>query len=679
MINSAPKLSLALQYYQAGQWGAAEQLYREVLADDPQNADAHHLLGLVALQSGKYQLAVEQILLATRLNSGVAAYHSNLGIAYHALKKLDDAIACFRQAIGISPNHAEAHNNLASALQEQGKVHEAIASWRRAVALKLNYVDAWSNLAVALRQVGLAEESVACRREVHRLMPDRADYCSDLGTALPDQGKLDEAITFFRRAIRLAPAFPLPHTNLGNALLELGQLDEARQSYERALELKPELAEAHVGLGTVQNEQGNSTEAIQHYLTAIRIRPNLAAAHCRLGIVLEERGDFSAAEKSFRAGIAADPRYAAAYAELANLLRAGLPAEDLSAQQQLLSDSGLPLQQRAALHFGLAQVFDARGEYAQAAEHSSMANALRVTQWQSVGQEYDPKAHSEFVNRIIAEFTPEFFARVDGFGLPTERPIFLVGLPRSGTTLIEQILAGHSQVFAAGELPLAHNAFVAEYGNMTGASHSGLDRDNIQRLASWYLDELNRRNATALRVIDKMPDNYLYLGFLAATFPRARFVHCRRDLRDVAVSCWMANLRTIRWASAPDDIAARFRDYQRIMDHWHDVLPSPILETSYEETVTNLEAVARRLVAWCGLTWESSCLEFHRGNRTVRTASAVQVRQPVYTTSVGRWRKYEQFLTPLLSAIPDGSQPITVGFSADVTDCATQEKPRLAD
>ena len=159
---------------------------------------------------------------------------------------------------------------------------------------------------------------------------------------------------------------------------------------------------------------------------------------------------------------------------------------------------------------------------------------------------------------------------------------------------------------------------------------------------------------TALRVIDKMPDNYLYMGFLAALFPRARFIHCQRDLRDVAVSCWMSNFRAIRWASTPGDIATRFRDYLRLMDRWREVLPVPVLEISYEETVAGLEGVARKLVAWCGLEWEPGCLEFHRGKRAVRTASAVQVRQPLYATSVGRWKHYEQSLATLLSALPGG-------------------------
>jgi tetratricopeptide (TPR) repeat protein len=653
MDFSAPTLSLAVQYLQSGQRDAAAEICRNVLADNPQNADARNLLGLAAIQAGDYEQAANHFLRAIRLRNGIATFHLNLGVAYQSLKRLDEAIACFRQAVKLGPNVPEAHNNLANSLREQGKVPEAISSWRRAVALRPNYVDARLNLAIALRQKGDMEGSVACLREVLRLRPDRADYCNNLAAALHMQGKADEAIAFYRRAIELAPNFVLPHNNLGNVLQERGKLDDACRCYQRAIELKPDFAPAHVGLASTRNEQGDSAEAIRHYLVAIQIDPGLAAAQCNLGIILEEQGDFAGAERHFRSAIASDFRYAAAHAELASLLRAALPAEDMAAQQQLLTDPGLTQEQRAALHFGLAQVLDSRGAYAEAAEHANVANALRLAQWSTGGQAYDPDAHTQFIDRILAGFTKEFFPRVQGLGVKSERPVFVVGLPRSGTTLIEQILASHSQVFGAGELLLARNAFteVCEDTTKPGLPYPGLDPKGIQGLALRHLEELQRRNATVLRVVDKMPDNYLYLGLLAVLFPRARFIHCRRDFRDVAVSCWLANFRAVRWASDPGHIAARFRDYHRLMNHWRAVLPTPILEVSYEETVNNLEEVARRLIAWCGLEWESNCLEFHRGKRTVRTASSVQVRQPLYKTSVGRWKHYEQSLAPLLKGV----------------------------
>jgi hypothetical protein len=254
---------------------------------------------------------------------------------------------------------------------------------------------------------------------------------------------------------------------------------------------------------------------------------------------------------------------------------------------------------------------------------------------------------------MIAVCTPDFFAQVRGFGLESELPVFVVGLPRSGTTLVEQILASHSQVFGAGEIKLARDTMAA-FGGEGIDSVEGLRRLNrptAQRLASRHLESLRAFHGTALRIVDKMPENYLYLGLLASLFPRAKFIHCRRDLHDVAVSCWMTHFQQIHWANDQQHMASRFSDYERIMEHWRKVLPVPLLEVDYEETVADLEGVARKLVAWCGLAWEPTCLEFHRAKRPVRTVSAVQVRQPVFRTSVGRWKHYEQALASLFAQL----------------------------
>jgi hypothetical protein len=304
-------------------------------------------------------------------------------------------------------------------------------------------------------------------------------------------------------------------------------------------------------------------------------------------------------------------------------------------------------------------VLDARARYDESADCLRQANAINLAALERKQQTYQPAEHERFVTNLIAYFQPELFARLQNSGLRTRRPVFVVGLPRSGTTLIEQVLASHSQVHGAGELLLGRKDFEAipEKLDRTGEPPMAcLDDPRIGtafgQLAEQHDARLAELGEKAQRVVDKMPDNYMYLGLLSILFPDATFIHCRRDLRDVAVSCWMTNFRSIRWASDPEHIASRFTQYVRIMDHWRSILPARFHEVSYEESVDNLETVARRLVAACGLDWEPSCLDFHLTKRPVRTASLTQVRQPVYRKSLARWKNYEQSLCELFAALP---------------------------
>ncbi len=409
----------------------------------------------------------------------------------------------------------------------------------------------------------------------------------------------------------------------------------------------------------MRHDQGHFEQAQAHYREALRHKPDLPVAHAALGTVREELGDFQDAEHCWRTALRHDPRQAGAYAALATLRRGKLPDDDLLALRKLLADPDLNDARRGALHFGLAQVLDARGAYDEAAESLRQANALALAGARKRGQGYDPAEHARFVSGMLSVCTPAFFERVRGFGLEGERPIFIVGLPRSGTTLTEQVLASHSQVFGAGELRFGRDDFEAlAAGDDRGLEALGrLDQPAARRVGEQHLARLRELNADRPRVADKMPDNYLYLGLLAALFPKAKFVHCRRDLRDIAVSCWMTNFRHIRWANDPDHIAARFEQYLRLTDHWKQVLPVPVLEVDYEETVADLEGVARRLVGWCGLDWEPACLAFHEGKRPVRTASVSQVRQPIYKRSVARWKHYEKSLGALFDRLGPAPAP----------------------
>ena len=348
-------------------------------------------------------------------------------------------------------------------------------------------------------------------------------------------------------------------------------------------------------------------------------------------------------------------------------MRSKLPEGDLAALEERLKDDKLAENPRARLLFAFAHALDGKGEFARAAECLREGNALTL-ETNRTRREYAPAEHERFVDGLLRAFDQDFFARLSGAGLESRRPVFVFGLPRSGTTLIEQVLASHSQVYGAGELRLARRSFEGIPGVLgrSGAARDSvgfLDRTAVIRLAETHLERLAEIDKGASsRIVDKMPDNYMYIGLLSIMFPRATFIHCKRDLRDIAVSCWMTDFRSIRWSNDQKSIAARFSQYHRVMSHWKQVLPVSILEVKYEDTVADLESTARRMIEACGLLWELACLNFHRTERPIRTASVMQVRQPVYQRSVARWKNYEPALA---EAIPPVCRPMKTPFPLD--------------
>ncbi|OWK39107.1 TPR domain protein, putative component of TonB system [Fimbriiglobus ruber] len=651
--NAAYHVNLAEAYRGLGQLDRAAECCRTALSIRPQSAEAANNLGMVLLAQGRTAEAADQFREALRLKPDFGMACNNVGNALRLLGDFDGAVTHFRRATRIDPDLAEAHSNLGQLLLERHQPHEALAHLRNAVRLRPGLAEARNNLGNALREMGRVGEARQSYAEALRVNPNLAMTYNNMGQALQEENALDDALAWYQRALQLAPGSARTQTNLASLLAEQERYDEAVTVYRRALELDPTYAKAHSGLGSVRHEQGHFEQAQAHYREALGHEPDLPATLCALGTVYEELGDFKGAENFWRTALGHDPNLAGAYSALATMLRGKLPDDDLAAMRRLLADPDLHDGRRSALHFGLAQILDAHGAYGEAGESLRQANVLALAGREKRGQSYDPTEHARFVSGMMTACSPAFFERVRGIGLDSERPIFIVGLPRSGTTLTEQILASHSRVFGAGELRFARDDFetLAAGDDRRLDALSRLDQLTASRVGEQHLVRLRGLNVDRPHVADKMPDNYLYLGLLAALFPKAKFIHCRRDLRDIAASCWMTNFRHIRWANDVDHIASRFEEYHRIMNHWRRVLPVRVLEVEYEETVADLERMARLLVGWCGLDWEPACLAFHEGKRPVRTASVSQVRQPIYKRSVARWKHYESVLGALFDRL----------------------------
>ena len=550
-----------------------------------------------------------------------------------------------REMISQQPQSGFAWKALSVALQMQG--HEAVPALERTAQLLPLDLEAHSNLGTALRRAGRLDEAVSCFRRALQIRSDIAEVWNNLGNALKDLGRLDEALAAFRRALDLKPDFAKSHNNLGNALQDAGRLDEALESYRRALALEPGFAEAHNNLAITLRLQSRAAEAEVCCRRALEIDPNLPAAIMLLAELCSDQGQFSSAEELLRRMIAIEPESAEAWAGLAGLRK--LTSDDAGwlAEAERIAGKRLPPRQEVSLRYAIAKYFDDVGNYQQAFLNYRRANESTKLHRPA----HDRQRLSQGIDRIIDFHSGEWLSRVGNAANPSERPVLIVGMPRSGTTLAQQILAAHGEVFGAGELPYWNTAAPAyETARLGGESEAVI----LRRLADEYLTLLAKLSIDARRVVDKMPANFLYLGLIHAALPNARIIHMRRNPIDTCLSIYFQNFGVVHsYANDLEDLAHYYTEYARITEHWRLTLPAgTILEVPYEGLVEEQEVWSRRMLEFSGLSWQSGCLDFHQNSRAVSTFSKWQARQPIHGSSVGRWRNYEKFVGPLLRLMP---------------------------
>jgi tetratricopeptide (TPR) repeat protein len=515
---------------------------------------------------------------------------------------------------------ADPHINLGSALRAQGRFDEATTAFRLAVRANPNVARNHMCLGAILHECRRFDEAIAAYREAIRLEPDHADAYCNLGTALRDLGRPEEAIAWLRHAIRLKPDLATAHGNLGAALYDLGKIEESVAADRKATMLDPNSETAHGNLGTGLIALGRPAEARSALLRAIQLAPRNVKHRRYLGEIAPY--------------VAADPR--------------------LAALEKLAQDaSALSVDDRIDLHFSLGKAYDDIGRHADAFRQWRDGNALR----RALGP-YNEAATLGALDRIRSIFTPDLMRAWQKAGHPSSAPVFIVGMARSGTTLVEQIIASHTKAFGAGEVACFETAMKGIHTRFgTSASYpevaSGMIDADFRELGARYLAEIDKLAPAAARIVDKLPSNFLLAGLIHLALPNAFIIHTVRDPADNCLSCF-SKLFTGKQAHTYDlaELGRYYCNYRKLMAHWERVLPpGRMLTVRYEDVVTDLEAQARRIIAHCGLDWDPRCLAFHKTERPVRTASALQVRQPIYNRAVGRARAYEPFLRPLLAEL----------------------------
>jgi tetratricopeptide (TPR) repeat protein len=628
---------------EAGRFADAARSLQRALRLEPAAAAVHSNLGNALRGSGQLHDAIASYRKALEIDPGLAEASNNLGNALRALGELDEAAACYRRALEIKRVNPEALINLGNVLFDLGQFTEAAATYRRALDIDPDLAEAHGNLGNALQALGQPHEAVASYRRALVIKPDLAATWSNLSDAFRELGQTEEAISCGRRALELDPRSAAAHNSLGSAWLDLRKLDEAAASYRCALAASPRFGAAHINLGIVQRLQGQAAAAESCCRAALEVDPDATSALVLLAELHADRGQFAQAETLFRRAIEIDPGASEAVAGIAHLRKMTSDDGEWLAQAQRNAAACLP-RQEVFLRYALGKYYDDVGDFERAFENFRRANELT----KGFSAPFDRRQLTAAVDRLTSGNGRH---RVSSAGIDATAPgraVFIVGMPRSGTTLAEQILASHPAVFGAGELAFWQQAAAAAHS--AGPDAAGAATPS--KLADDYLRLLATLSADARRVIDKSPANFMSLGLIHEALPDARIIHMRRHPIDTCLSIYFQHFTGHFYASDLEDLAHYYREYLRIMRHWHEALPGhAILDVPYEELVDEPEACSRRMLEFLGLPWDPRCLDFHRTARSVTTASKWQVRQRLSTSSVGRWRNYQKFIGPL-STLP---------------------------
>ena len=546
----------------------------------------------------------------TRLTPAEAERQLEQAFLRHKQGDLDYACGVYMHVLAQYPQQPTALHYLGLIAQQTGKSQEAVRLLERSIALQPRDVRAHNHLGQVWLVLKRPDAARSCFEAAVQIDPNHVDSLNNLANMVRSGGDLERAIAIYRRVLALDPRAALAIYNLANALKDARAYDEALALFERAIEADPNHHQAHHNLGVLLEQKGDFPGAIDHYQAARKLQPRRVKALANLIAIRSYEPDAQTVQD-------AEAR-----------LAAGDVGED----------------DRVKLHHGLGKHYDRAGNYDAAFRNFAAAKAIL----RNKSDAFDAGALAAHVGRIIETFSESYFQSVASGGIASDRPVFIVGMPRSGTTLTEQILASHPAIFGAGELqdiPAICRGMGARYP----ASIVGLDAVAREELAGKYLDALDKRAPPeASRVTDKLPVNFMHLGLIATLLPGARVVHCRRDPMDVGLSCFIELFKMKRdFTTDLESFGEYFLQYARLMAHWRRVLPLRMHELQYEDLVANQEARSRELISFCGLEWDQACLSFEKADRAVLTPSRWQVRQPIYQGSVGRWRNYQAQMASL--------------------------------
>ncbi len=659
--TSHPSIRQAIEALKHHKPDVAETLCREYLTQHPASVEHLRLLGRALMQQRRFAEAETPLKTAHGLAPDFPPLAEDLGSALAQQHKYKKAIPLFEQAIRQDPGLANAHKKLGQALAAVGRGKDADEVFK-------TFFEKAPNIgAVAVgaehMRAGREEDAIQCFRQELKNNPDNVDAMRFLAAVYFKQGnKLRDAGALLERLTQIAPDFAAAWLDLGQVYLKLGKRMEAIEAFTQATVLEPRNGNAWEKLASTHSSAGYPEQAAKAFEKAIAISPNYAGFHMGYGHVLKTLGDQAASLRAYRKAVRIRPDFGEVYWSMANLKIFTFEDAEVEAMEGQLENAALSEVTDVHFRFALGKAYEDRRDYDQAWSYYHSGNER-----QRALVEYDPAANSVEKDAIRSYFTRDMLSKAEGNGYADEGPIFIIGLGRSGSTLIEQILASHSQVEGTEELSVL--------GNLSDTiSHYRPDRQRFPKVLDtfrpldWralgleYLDGTRRYRMTDKPIFtDKLPNNFPFIGLLHLILPNAKIINARRHPLDACLGNYKQLFgRGQNFTYDIFDLGDYYKDYSLTMDHWNEVLPGKVLDVHYEEVVTDLEGQVTRILEHCNLPFEEECVRFHETKRAVKTASSEQVRQPIYTGALGTWRKYEshlgewqESLADIIAALPE--------------------------
>jgi tetratricopeptide (TPR) repeat protein len=652
--TSQKVLAQAVDSLRRGNPSTAASICRSFLVTNPGSVPHLQLLSHALIRLGQPQEARRHLDRALSIAPDFAPLYEDKGSLEGMDGNFDAAVEMFQRAVQLDPTNSSAHKKLARALADAGRSDEADAAID-------NYLEHDEDAALAVvgaehYRAARYEDAEAALRQALRKNPENVNAMRFLAMTYHRQDRnMDDAEALLRNATSIAPDFHQAFSNLGRVLIDNGKYADAKEAYEKLLELKPEDDDAWAGLGRANAYLGEVAAAAKAYQKSIQLEPAVPGVHMALAHMLKTLGDQEGALDHYRKAIKRKPDLGECYWSMANLKIFQFEQAEIDAMEEQLRSSDLSEQSRVNLEFSLGKAYEDQEDYAGAWAHYHAGN-----QHQRKLVDYDPVEHETHLQEVREAFDAAFFQANSESGHEADAPIFIVGLPRSGSTLVEQILASHSQVEGTAELPdLGEIAYGTGKYRHDGLAYpttvNELTPRDFEAYGKEYLQRVARHRVEGRPYfIDKMPNNFMHVGWIRATLPNARVINTRRH---PVASCLGVYKQLFakgqHFTYDMLELSEFYRSYVEIMDHWHDVLPGAVLDIHYEETVTDLETQVRKILEFCGLPFEDECLRFYETRRAIKTASSEQVRQPIYTKALTLWQKYGKALDPWREDLAD--------------------------